>query len=343
MASDDEQEDPFACFDDDDYSITNSSEKAEAPSLVHHGESDESSSPQQQRREDDCGVLAFHAGTEAALLNHVRFEMTKQDVAGKSGGTATVARLIQRAETVLNVIDAFCLQRHWMMHIGQEKGAVLQKFILKCLGRILDNDESSHDPTVFVELGTYCGYSSIFIMKTVLKELCRRNQDTSTIQQKIRIYTTEIVELHTQIAQEIIVMSGMDPYIQILFLSPGRGVTLPSKLQEQLGTKTIDFLFIDHDKSLYLQDLQSLEGTGMIRRGTFVAADNVIFAKIDDYREYMKSLASKGVIETRLEVGFLEYSEPERLSTGGNIQKSKKELLRDGIELSIYLQDPRGR
>ena len=109
----------------------------------------------------------------------------------------------------------------------------------------------------------------------------------------------------------------------------------------------IDFLFIDHDKSLYLQDLQSLENDGMIGEGTFVAADNVVFAKIDDYRDYMKDLAAKGVVETILEEGFLEYSEPERTrqqSSGSDTQpyetEQRRELLRDGIEMSIYRADP---
>jgi hypothetical protein len=40
---------------------------------MHLGESEESS----QWRDDDCGMLAFHAGTKAALLKHVHLEVTK--------------------------------------------------------------------------------------------------------------------------------------------------------------------------------------------------------------------------------------------------------------------------
>ena len=53
----------------------------------------------------------------------------------------------------------------------------------------------------------------------------------------------------------------------------------------------IDFLFIDHDKDSYLPDLQILERAGMVRSGTTVVADNIIFAKISDYMSYVKHLS----------------------------------------------------
>ncbi|KAG7340978.1 hypothetical protein IV203_022929 [Nitzschia inconspicua] len=100
--------------------------------------------------------------------------------------------------------------------------------------------------------------------------------------------------------------------------------------------------FLDHDKSLYLSDLQALERSHRIRRGTYVAADNVIFAQIDEYRQYMQRLSSHQVVTTRLEEGYLEYSSPERQhrTTEGIQSDDAAQLLMDGIELSIYLKDP---
>jgi catechol O-methyltransferase len=114
------------------------------------------------------------------------------------------------------------------------------------------------------------------------------------------------------------------------------GEHLSSKLASARGTDNfiIDFLFIDHDKSMYLPDLQELEAAEMIRRGTHVAADNVVFAQIDDYRNYMKSLARKGVLETKLADTYLEYSLPEMTE-----HHLTPEQLADGIELSVYLRD----
>jgi hypothetical protein len=75
----------------------------------------------------------------------------------------------------------------------------------------------------------------------------------------------------------------------------------------------------------------------MIRQGTYVAADNVVFARIDDYRSYVKHLATNGIVETKLEETYLEYSLPERL--GSSIDITPHQLV-DGIEMTVYLCDP---
>jgi hypothetical protein len=103
-----------------------------------------------------------------------------------------------------------------------------------------------------------------------------------------------------------------------------------SLLKSKLGDKTIDFLFLDHDKDAYLADLQKLEQT-LIVRGTHVAADNVIFAQIDNYRTYVNALASQGIVNTKLVEIQLEYSEPDA-------NTSNRDALRDGIgESSVYI------
>ena len=54
-----------------------------------------------------CGVLQFHNGTESELLRVVAAEAPRGDV------SATLA-----------IIDRFCRSRHWMMHVGDVKGAI---------------------------------------------------------------------------------------------------------------------------------------------------------------------------------------------------------------------------
>ena len=56
-----------------------------------------------------CGVLQFHNGTEDEMLRVVAAEAPPGDV------SATLA-----------VIDRFCRSRHWMMHVGDVKGAILR-------------------------------------------------------------------------------------------------------------------------------------------------------------------------------------------------------------------------
>merc|ERR1719354_1326218 len=96
---------------------------------------------------------------------------------------------------------------------------------------------------------------------------------------------------------------------------------------KEMMDKTIDFLMIDHDKESYLTDLKRLESSGLISCGTIVAADNVLFAGIHDYMDYMKSRAEEGMVETCTIESTVEYS-------------SSEQMLVDGVEITEYLKDP---
>jgi len=55
----------------------------------------------------------------------------------------------------------------------------------------------------------------------------------------------------------------------------------------------LDFVFIDHDKNAYLDDLKSILDRGWLRRGTVVVADNVRVPGAPKYREYMRRQQGK--------------------------------------------------
>jgi len=86
-------------------------------------------------------------------------------------------------------------------------------------------------------------------------------------------------------------------------------------MTERFGqVQTIDFLFVDHAKELYLSDVQQLERNGFLKAGTAVAADNVVFFQLHDYRQHMRSLHDRGIVTTHLksENIWLEYYAPDR-------------------------------
>lgn len=287
----DDEDDPFACFDDDGDS---------------NDDDDESNNPlnDEIKRDPNFGVLSFHAGTEQALLKHIEAKLNAE-FSGESHDASSF---------VINFIDEYCLDRHWMMHIGKEKAVVIKRFIQECCEHFpLDKH------LLFVELGTYCGYSSIMITKALME-----------MNRQFSFYTVEVVPENVKVATELVRLAGLEKNINILLLNPEKE-TLPSLLSHKISEKslaipTIDFLFIDHDKSLYLSDLQQLETSGFLVEGSHVAADNVIFAEIDDYRDYIATLTEAGITKSRLEETMLEYSEPDYEN-----DESKKNLMRDGI------------
>jgi catechol O-methyltransferase len=286
-------DDPFDCFDGDDESNTEIAQDADG--LYQ--------SARVPKRHAECGVLAFHAGTERALLTHVENQLALTDKESTS-------------ESVLQAIDEFCVERHWMMHVGNEKSAVIANFLNQCLA-------SRETPLTVVELGTYCGYSAVRLGQTLQQAHCP----------DCHIYTVEINPQYAAIAQRLIRLAKLDKLITILLLDDAES-DLVSLLKSKLGDKTIGFLFLDHDKDVYLADLQKLERT-MIVRGTHVAADNITFSQIDNYRIYVKALSAQGIVDTKLVETQLEYSEPDA-------NEFNRDALRDGIgESSIFVcSDP---
>ena len=70
----------------------------------------------------------------------------------------------------------------------------------------------------------------------------------------------------------------------------------------------MDFVFIDHWNDLYVRDLKLLEAHGLLRKGTVIMADNLIFPGAPDYREYVQSSEK---YDTELIMSILDYTDEE--------------------------------
>ncbi|MGH3981728.1 MAG: hypothetical protein ACRDST_03290, partial [Pseudonocardiaceae bacterium] len=55
----------------------------------------------------------------------------------------------------------------------------------------------------------------------------------------------------------------------------------------------LDFVFVDHDKSAYLPDLQRILNQRWLHPGSVVVADNVKFPGAPEYRAYMREQEGK--------------------------------------------------
>lgn len=278
-------EDPFACFDED--------------SEEDHDEDNNDDTIAIPARDDECGVLTFHRGTEQSLINYVRNYLS-----GEAEETTP--------ESVMNAVDNFCVQRHWMMHVGPEKRHQLEASLRECVS----SRSSSGSPFVLLELGTYCGYSSVLWANALQK-----------LGVDFHIYTVEASLEFAGVAKGLIDLAGLASPISVLHLDLLQNQKLVNLLSNSVST--VDLLFIDHDKEAYLEDLQELERARLVRAGTHVVADNILFARIDDYRSYIQELAAKGIVRSRLEKASLEYSEIERRSA------SDPTLYEDGIGKNV--------
>mmetsp|Transcript_25088 Transcript_25088/g.47986 ORF Transcript_25088/g.47986 Transcript_25088/m.47986 type:complete len:356 (+) Transcript_25088:118-1185(+) len=326
------------------------------------------------QRDESCGVCSFHPNTEASLLTHVRNTLKSKSSSPsfEDDDDDETNNQLQQSTNVLNAIDEFCMSRHWMMHVGPEKGTILLDSLRhamknKTMERKIERGSRSSEsdttiPFVAVELGTYCGYASIvmgrafrqFQLRCTMKDAIESDEEegvddvngnvnavngnggdvpTKKMMMDCHLITTEINPKCTEIASQMIQLSGLQNVISVRQIHYNGSTTdivetvrnsLP-KHDNNDNNHKIDFLFVDHDKHSYKSDLIQLERSGLIRRGTKVVADNVLFAEIDDYVNYVQRREEEGVVRTKTVRCHVEYSGEEG---------------EDGVEITDYLQDP---
>jgi len=262
--------------------------------------------PEQARRDPKRGAWTFQPHTEDDLLTHVENGLAEH---------IEPFNEIDSAEAILRSIDVYCLGKQWMFHVGQEKGEILKGFLKDCLETTY-KPSGDGTPFVVVDLGTYCGYSSILLAKTIREHYPDLH---------FHLYSLERSAKFTKIAQRMIQLAKLDKYISILHNDPK---SLSATLSEHLPARhsqKIDYLFLDHDKSSYLTDLKEMEGGRFLQKGSYVAADNVIISPfLRPYRDYMAKLAKHSIVSTTMVEQKLEYSD-------------SRQNLHDGIELTKYL------
>eukprot|EP00527_Entomoneis_sp_CCMP2396_P007655 CAMPEP_0198139672 /NCGR_PEP_ID=MMETSP1443-20131203/2946_1 /TAXON_ID=186043 /ORGANISM="Entomoneis sp., Strain CCMP2396" /LENGTH=398 /DNA_ID=CAMNT_0043801871 /DNA_START=56 /DNA_END=1252 /DNA_ORIENTATION=+ len=377
------EDDPFDMFggdDDEDDDADNNDDD----------DSDNSNEPNKRgaalaARDPENGFNLYHPGTELALLQYVRN--------GCSDSAAAAGTYIS-LDTVIRLVDEFCYQRHWMMHIGPEKGQLLDDFLLSRIQNHLSKSTQNHSSKsttttttvtattsplfVILEVGTYCGYSCTRMIRTLQK--AKADAAAAATDFHFHIITVDVDPLHTRVAKQLhqlaltggsVINDSSSDYsnqqnITYITLDHQQDQSLAFRVKDalkQIPTMpmtnnnaaaimiTPSFVFLDHDKDLYKEDLQNLESEGLIRKDCAVAADNVVFFRLDDYRNYIQQHADQRIVSTQLVTGQVEYMNanvippalPTSSSTSANEQhqqEEEEEDWQDGIELSIYLKDP---
>lgn len=190
------------------------------------------------------------------------------------------------AESVLNAIDVFCWKFHWMMNIGPDKGKILDMAIKEC------------KPKYILELGAYCGYSSI--------RMVHKNKTLNNINDT-KLFTIEFNDFHAKIANEMITHSGYNNNIEIVKGDTKNIIpTLKDKIDDE-KFEGFDFVFIDHWKNVYLRDLKLIEKYGLLKSGSYVVADNVLYFE-QDLKEYVSYMQDEnGSYKSKTYKSCLEY------------------------------------
>jgi catechol O-methyltransferase len=192
-------------------------------------------------------------GREEALARHVIAQARAGDL-----------------DDAIRAIDDFCYRQSFMMNIGDEKGAILDRAVMRARPRRL------------LELGTYCGYSALRIARVMPADA--------------RLHSIEFSAANAAIARRIWDHAGIGDRATVVVGSLGDGGQTLAVLAAEHGFSagTLDFVFIDHDKAAYLPDLERILAQGWLRRGAIVVADNVKLPGAPAYRAYMRSQEGTG-------------------------------------------------
>jgi catechol O-methyltransferase len=200
-------------------------------------------------------------------------------------------------DSVLAVMDDIGWHESFLMNVGDTKGVILDQ----CIQDVLNTKKPQEAKAgfVFVEFGGYLGYSAVRI---------GRQLKTST--PKGKLYSIEKNPLFAAISTKIVEFAGLRENVQVIV------GTVEEKLPElktKHGIKAVDFVFIDHWKDMYLPDVKRLEQSGLLRPGSVVVADNVLFPGCPEYQDYMmkntkfdsKFIKSKLEYNNEIEDGLL--------------------------------------
>lgn len=163
---------------------------------------------------------------------------------------------------VLATIDEFARETSMLMNVGDEKGALLDAAVRRA------------DPALALELGTYCGYGALRIARAA---------------PAAKVFSVEFAAANAEVARRIWVHAGVAERVTCVVGTIGDGgTTLDALAGHGFTADALDVLFIDHDKSAYLPDLQAVLDRGWLRRGAIVVADNVLVPGAPRYRAYMR-------------------------------------------------------
>lgn len=166
-------------------------------------------------------------------------------------------------DDVIRAIDEYCYQRSFMINVGDEKGAILDEAVRRAR------------PSQLLELGTYCGYSAL--------RICRAMPNDA------RLVSIEFNPANAVIARRIWEHAGISDRVALLVGTLGDGGPIATlEAEHGFAAGSLDFVFIDHDKNVYVSDLELILGRGWLHPGSVVVADNVKFPGAPEYRAYLK-------------------------------------------------------
>jgi catechol O-methyltransferase len=88
------------------------------------------------------------------------------------------------------------------------------------------------------------------------------------------VYSIESDSASAAIAKKMVEVAGLSSVVTII---EGKVCDVIPKLKSVHYVTHVDFCFVDHWKDFYLSDVQLLEGSELLRPGSRIVADNILY------------------------------------------------------------------
>ena len=184
---------------------------------------------------------------------------------------------------VIEALETFSLY-YPMYKLSKEKVVILTDEIKKA------------QPKNVLEIGTFFGYSALN-MASLLPEgssltCIEANLNNADV---ARVIFDKGLGLKTKARQNVRIIDGISSKVL-------------SDDNKPLGEIPFDFIFLDHDKDCYLNDLKTLENKGMLAENCIIVADNVVFPGAPGYLDYV---SGNGIFKKDFKLLMQEKKEKE--------------------------------
>ncbi len=101
------------------------------------------------------------------------------------------------------------------------------------------------------------------------------------------MFSVEFSADNAALARRVLEHAGLSDRVTVVTGTLGDGGQTLTKLKNAISDGAVDFVFLDHDKDVYLPDLKHLLDADLLHVGSVVVADNVGFPGAPEYRAYM--------------------------------------------------------
>ncbi|XP_008064275.1 transmembrane O-methyltransferase isoform X1 [Carlito syrichta] len=162
---------------------------------------------------------------------------------------------------ILTTLDQWSSHCEYLSHMGPVKGQILTRLV----------EEKA--PACVLELGTYCGYSTLLTAQA--------------LPPGGRLLTVERDPRTAAVAEKLIRLAGFDE--RTVELIVGSSEEVIPRLRTQYQLRRADLVLLAHRPRCYLRDLQLLEAHALLPAGATVLADHVLFPGAPRFLQYAKS------------------------------------------------------